>query len=67
MKSSHPSVYLNNITVISTSLYKHFGTLLDDKLSSEYHLKLALNKVKDKTDRLLKFQQNLLRQYLVTI
>ena len=61
MKSCHPSVYLNNITVIPTSLYKHLRILLDDKLSYKHYLKSALNKVKDKTDRLLKFQQNLLR------
>ena len=45
MKSFHPTVYFNNITVSSTLLYKHLGILLDDKLSYEYHLKFVLNKV----------------------
>ena len=46
MKSSHPSVYFNNISVSSTLVHKHLGMLLDDKLSYEHHLKFALNKVK---------------------
>ena len=46
MKSSHPSVYFNNIPVSSTSVHKHLGMLLDDKLSYEHHLKSVLNKVK---------------------
>ena len=46
MKSSHPSVYFNNIPVSLTSVHKHFGMLLDDKLSYEIHLKSVLNKVK---------------------
>ena len=32
MKSSHPSVYFNYIPVSSTSVHKHLGILLDDKL-----------------------------------
>ena len=32
MKSFHPSVYFNNIPVSSTSMHKHLGMLLDDKL-----------------------------------
>ena len=46
MKSSHPSVYFNNIPVGSTSVHKHLGMLLDDKLSYEHHLRFVLNKVK---------------------
>ena len=46
MKSSHPSVYFNNIPVSSTSVHKHLVMLLDDKLSYEHHLKSVLNKVK---------------------
>ena len=41
MKSSHPSVYFNNIPVSSTSVHKHLGMLLDDKLSYEHHLKFG--------------------------
>ena len=62
MKSSHPSVYFSNIPVSSTSVHKHLGMLLDDKLSYEHHLKSVLNKVK-KTIGLLRnyFIKNLPR------
>ena len=67
MKSSHLSVYFNNITVSSTSVHKHLGMLLDDKLSYEHHLKFVLNKVKKTIGLLRKFQQILPRQSLITI
>ena len=67
MKSSHPSVYFNNIPVSSTSVHKHLGMLLDDKLSYEHHLKSVLNKVKKTIGLLHKFQQILPRQSLITI
>ena len=41
--------------------------LLDDKLSSEHHLKFVLNKVKKTIGLLCKFQQILPRQSLITI
>ena len=41
--------------------------LLDDKLSYEYHLKFALNKIKTTIGLLRKFQQILPRQSLITI
>ena len=47
MKSSHTSVYFNNIPVSLTSVHKHLGMLLDDKLSYEIHLQSVLNKVFD--------------------
>ena len=61
MKSSHPSVYFNNIPVRSTSVHKDLGMLLDDKLSYEHHLKSALNKVKKAIGLVCKFQQILAR------
>ena len=67
MESSHPSVYFNNIPVSSTSVHKHLGMLLDDKLSYEHHLKSVLNKVKKTIGLLRKFQQILPRQSLITI
>ena len=67
MKSSHSSVYFNNIPVSSTSVHKHLGMLLDHKLSCEHHLKYVLNKVKKTIGLLRKFQQILLRQSLITI
>ena len=67
MKSSHPSVYFNNIPVSSTSVHKHLVMLLDDKLSYEHHLKSVLNKVKKAIGLLCKFQQILPRQSLITI
>ena len=64
MKSSYPSLYFNNIPVTSTSVHKHLGMLLDDKLSYEHHFKFVLNKIK-KTIGLL--QQTLLRQSMIAI
>ena len=67
MKSSHPSVYFNNIPVSSTSVHKHLGMLLDDKLSYKHHLLFVLSKVKKAIGLLCKFQQILPRQSLITI
>ena len=67
MKSSHPSVYFNNTPVNSTSIYKHLGMSLDDKLSYEHHLKFVLNKIKKTIGLLRKFQQILPRQSLIII
>ena len=67
MKSSHPSVRFNDIPVNSTSVHKHLGMLLYDKLSYEHHLKLVLNKIKKTIGLLRKFQQILPRQSLITI
>ena len=67
MKSSHPSVYFNNITVSLTSVHKHLGIVLDDKLSYEHRLKSVLNNVKKTIGLLPKFQQILPIQSLITI
>ena len=67
MKSSHPSVYFNNIPVSSTSVHKYLGMLLDDKLSYEHHLKSVLNKVKKTICLPRKFQQILQRQSSIKI
>ena len=67
MKSSHPSVYFNNIRVSSTSVHKHLGMYLDDTSSYEHHLKFVLNKVQRKIGLFCKFQQILLRKSLITI
>ena len=67
MKSSHPSVYFNNIPVSSVSVHEHLGMLLEDKLSYKHHLKFVLNKVKKTISLLRKFQQILSRQSLITI
>ena len=67
MKSSYPSVYFSNIPVSSTSVHKHFGMLLDDKLSYEHHLKSVLNKIKKAVGLLRKFQQIFPRQSMITI
>ena len=60
-------MYFNNIPVSSTSLYKHIGLLVDDKLSYKHHLKFVVNKVKKTINLLRKFQQNFRRQSLITI
>ena len=67
MKSFHPSVFFNNIPLSSTSVHKHLGMLLDEKLSYEHHIKFVLNKVKETTGLLRKFQQSHPRQSLITI
>ena len=46
MRFSRSSVHFNNISVRSTSVHKHPGMLLDDKLSYDHHLKFVLNKVR---------------------
>ena len=61
MKSTHPNVYFNNIPVNSTSVHKHLGMLLDDKLSYKHHLKFVLNTIKKTIGLLRKFQQILPR------
>ena len=66
MKSSRPSVYFNNIPVNSTSVHKHLGMLLDDKLSYEHHLRFVSKEVKKTIGLLRKFQQILPRQSLIT-
>ena len=55
-----------NIPVNSTSVQKHLGMLLDDKLSYKHHLKFVLNKIKIAMGLLRKFQQILRRQSLIT-
>ena len=57
MKSSHPSVYFNNIPVSSTWVHKHFWILLNRKLSYKHHVKFVLNKVKKAIGLLRKFQE----------
>ena len=60
-------MYFNNIPVSSTSVHKHHGMLLDDKLSYEHHLRSVSNKVKKTIGLLRKSQQILPRQSLITI
>ena len=67
MKSSHLSVYFNNILVNSTSVHKYLEMLLNDKLSYKHHLNSVLNKVKKTKGLLCKFQQILPRQSLIAI
>ena len=67
MRLFHPKMYFNNIPVSSSSVHKHLGMLLDDKLSYEHHLKFVLNKVKKTIGLLRKFQQIHLTQSLIII
>ena len=67
MKSSHLSVYFNNILVSSASVHRHLEMLRNDKLSCRHHLKSVLNKVKKTKGLLRKFQQILPRKSLITI
>ena len=67
MKLSHPTLNFNNIPVISTSVSKHLGMLIDNKQSYEHHLKFVLNKVKKTIGLRRKFQLSLPRPSLITI
>ena len=64
---THPNVYFNIIPVSSTSVHNYLGILLDDKLSYEHNLKFVLKKVSKAVNLLREFQQDLLRQSLITI
>ena len=66
MKSSHPSVCFNNTPVSSTSVQKHLGMLLDNKLRDKHNLKFVSTKVKKTIALLREFQQSLPRQSLIT-
>ena len=50
-----PKGYFNNILVSSTSVYRHLGMLLDDRLSYIHHLKFVLHIVKKTIGLLCKF------------
>ena len=64
---THLNVYFNIIPVSSTSVHNYLGILLDDKLSYEHNLKFVLKKVSKAVNLLREFQQDLLRQSLITI
>ena len=57
-------VYFNNNSVSPTTVYKHLGMFLNDKLSSEHHLNFLLNKIQKKINPLRKFKHSLPRQIL---
>ena len=44
--SMHPVVYFNNTPVNLTAAHKHFGMILDSKLSNENHLQSVFSKSK---------------------
>ena len=42
-------VYFNNNPVSPTTVHKHLGMVLNDKLSCEHHLNFVSNKLKKET------------------
>ena len=64
--SIHPVVYFNNTLVNSTATRRHFGMILDSKLSYE-NLTPVFSRVNKTIDLLRKLQRTLPRKSLVTI
>ena len=44
-KEDHPSIYFNDIPVTQTTVQKHIGMYLDEKLNYNTHIKEKLSKV----------------------
>ena len=66
-KSSHPVLMLNNNHVIQTPYLKHPGSILDEKLNFDEHLRYIANKVNISTGLLRELLKCLPIRSLVTI
>ena len=44
-KPNHPSLILNNLMVIQSTIHKHLGTILDAKLDFYEHLKDKVSEI----------------------
>ena len=66
-KTCHPSIYFNNKSVKQVPSQKYLGLILDNKLNFQEHLKNILNKVNKIIGLLLKLQNKLTREPLLTI
>ena len=65
--SIHPIFYFNTTPVNSNVGHKHFGMILDSKLSFENHLQFVFSRVNKTIGLLKKSQPTLPRKSLVTI
>ena len=66
-KEDHPPIYFNDIPVTQTTVQKHIGLYLDEKLNYNTHIKEKLSKVYKGIGLLRNFFNKLSRQALVTI
>ena len=66
-KESHPPIYFNDIPVNQTTVQKHIGMYLDEKLNYNTHIKEKLSKVYKGIGLLRNLSNKLPRQALVTI
>ena len=66
-KEVNPPVYFNDIPVTQTTVQKHVGMYLDEKLNYNTHIKEKLSKVYKGIGFLRNLSNKLPRQALVTI
>ena len=66
-KEDHPPIYFNNIPVTQTTIQKHIGLYLDEKLNYNNHIKEKLSKVYKGIELLRNLSNKLPRQGLVNI
>ena len=66
-KEDHPLIYSNDIPVTQTTVQKHIGMYLDEKLNYNTHIKEKLSKVYKGIGLLRNVSNKLPRQALVTI
>ena len=66
-KVPHPPLVFNNTNVSQWKSQKHFGIILDSKLTFEEHYKTVLNKTNRTIGFLCKLQSLLSRQVLIIV
>ena len=66
-KEDHPPIYFNDIPVTQTTIQKHIGLYLDEKLSYNNHINEKLSKVYKGIALLQNLLNKLSRQALGTI
>ena len=66
-KENHPPIYFHDIPVTQTTVQKHIGMYLDEKLNYNTHVKEKLSKVYKEIGLLRNLPNKLPRQALVTI
>ena len=66
-EEDHPPIYFNNIPVTQTTIQKHIGVYLDEKVNYNTHIKEKLSKVYKGIEPLKNHSNKLPRQALVTL
>ena len=66
-KEDHPPIYFNDIPVTQTTVQKHIGMYLDEKLNYNTHIKEKLSKVLKGIGLPRNLSNKLPKQALVTI